>query len=83
MQSYLNNIESEKNQLLESNSLLAENNLTREPELVEGREKVAELSAEGEELSKIVEEKYKELSMSNHNVLDNIKMKYLYRGKIR
>lgn len=44
-----------------SNSSLAEHNLTREPELVEGREKVEALSKEGEELTKRVEEKMQEL----------------------
>lgn len=49
-------------ELLESNKMLAESNLSREPELVEGREKIQQLSTEGEEITKVVEEKHKELS---------------------
>lgn len=44
-----------------SNTSLAEHNLAREPELVEGREKVEALSKEGEELTKQVEEKMQTL----------------------
>lgn len=55
-------MEQEKQSILESNNELAEANLTREPDLVEKREKFAETSQEGEELSKRVEEKHKELS---------------------
>lgn len=61
-QSYLKNLESEKENIIKSIDQLSETNLTREPELVEGREKIEQLSVEGEELSKTVEEKYKELS---------------------
>ncbi|RZB39986.1 Mod r and/or APG6 domain containing protein [Asbolus verrucosus] len=60
-QSYLKEIQDEKENLLASNSSLAEANLSREPELVEGREKLQELSEEAEILSKKVEEKVKEL----------------------
>ncbi|XP_017774433.1 PREDICTED: vacuolar protein sorting-associated protein 37B [Nicrophorus vespilloides] len=60
-QCYLMNLESEKERILTSINSLSDANLAREPELVEGREKVEELSAEGEELSKTVEEKYKDL----------------------
>lgn len=67
LQSYLKNIESEKSMLLENNSKLAEINLAREPELVEGRQKVADFSAQGEELARSVEEKFKELSMTFNN----------------
>lgn len=42
--------------------MLADLNLAKEPELVTGREKIHELSEEGEELSKTVEEKAKILS---------------------
>lgn len=43
---------------------MAEFNLSKEPELVEGREKIQELSETGEELTKSVEEKTKILSKS-------------------
>lgn len=58
----MQNLQSEKDSILKSIDQLSELNLAREPELVEGREKIEELSAEGEELSKIIEEKYNELS---------------------
>lgn len=45
-----------------SNNSMAEFNLSKEPELVEGREKLQELSEIGEELTKKVEEKTKILS---------------------
>jgi hypothetical protein len=48
---------------------LAEENLSREPELVEGREKLQQLSEEAEQLSKQVEEKVKQLSMLHQNNL--------------
>lgn len=41
---------------------MAEFNLNREPELVEGRDRLQQLSEEGEQLSKTVEEKMKEFS---------------------
>lgn len=44
-----------------SNNSLAEFNLTKEPELVEGREKVKALSKQGEELSQRVKELAEEL----------------------
>lgn len=45
-----------------SNNSMAEFNLSKEPELVEGREKLQQLSEEGEQLTKSIEEKTKELS---------------------
>lgn len=45
-----------------SNNSLAEFNLSKEPELVEGREKIKELSEIGEQLTQTVEEKTKILS---------------------
>ncbi|EFA04908.1 vacuolar protein sorting-associated protein 37C [Tribolium castaneum] len=60
-QSYLKEIETQKERLLESNRALAEENLSREPELVEGREKLQELSEQAEQLSKSVEEKVKQI----------------------
>ncbi|KAJ8917345.1 hypothetical protein NQ315_002367 [Exocentrus adspersus] len=60
-QSYLKEIEHEKETLMASNNSMAEFNLSREPELVEGREKLQRLSEEAEQLSKSVEEKLKEL----------------------
>lgn len=41
---------------------MAEFNLSREPELVESRERLQQLSEEGEQLTKSVEEKTKQLS---------------------
>lgn len=55
-------IQNEKENLMASNNSMAEFNLSKEPELVEGREKLQELSELGEELTKRVEEKMKELS---------------------
>ncbi|CAG9831018.1 unnamed protein product [Diabrotica balteata] len=60
-QSYLKEIENEKENILASNNSMAEFNLSKEPELVEGREKIEELSQKGEELTKSVEDKLKEL----------------------
>uniref|UniRef100_A0A1Y1LPZ6 VPS37 C-terminal domain-containing protein n=1 Tax=Photinus pyralis TaxID=7054 RepID=A0A1Y1LPZ6_PHOPY len=60
-QSYLQEIEQEKETLLASNSSLSEFNLTREPALIEGRERVEKLSADGEEIYKTVEEKMNEI----------------------
>jgi ESCRT-I complex subunit VPS37 len=68
-QSYLKEIQNQKENLLASNSSLAEENLSREPELVEGREKLQQLSEEAEQLSKQVEEKVKQLSMLLQNNL--------------
>lgn len=45
-----------------NNNSTAEFNLSKEPELVEGREKIEELSEIGEQLTKTVEEKTKTLS---------------------
>lgn len=61
-QSYLKEIENEKENLMASNNSMAEYNLSKEPELVEGREKIKELSEIGEELTKSVEDKTKILS---------------------
>lgn len=55
--------------MLASNSSLAEFNLAREPQLVEGRQRIEELSVQGEELSKSVEEKMKEISKKYNNLL--------------
>lgn len=41
---------------------MAEFNLSKEPELVEGRERIQQLSVVGEQLTKYVEEKTKILS---------------------
>lgn len=61
-QSYLKEIENEKENLMASNNSMAEFNLSKEPELVEGREKIEEQSEVGELLTKTVEEKNKILS---------------------
>lgn len=58
---YLKDVEAEKESLLVSNNSLAEFNLSKEPELVERREKIVELSERGEELTKNVEDKVKTL----------------------
>ncbi|CAH1956522.1 unnamed protein product [Acanthoscelides obtectus] len=58
-QSYLKEIENEKETIMASNHSLAEYNLSKEPELVELREKVQELSEQGEELTKSVDENMK------------------------
>ncbi|XP_056641542.1 vacuolar protein sorting-associated protein 37B [Diorhabda carinulata] len=60
-QSYLKEIEQEKENILASNNSMAEFNLSKEPELVEGREKIKELSELGEQLTRTIEEKMKEL----------------------
>ncbi|GJQ81241.1 hypothetical protein Trydic_g20460 [Trypoxylus dichotomus] len=57
-QTYLKDIASEKDSLLEQNREMAVANLAKEPQLVEGREMILQLSAEGEELSSRVKEKY-------------------------
>lgn len=57
-------MENEKETLMASNNSLAEFNLTREPELVEGRERVEALSKEGEELSKRVKDLSEQFSES-------------------
>lgn len=59
LQDYLKDLQNEKETLMASNRSLAEDNLAKEPELIDGREKVETLSREGEELSKTVEEKSK------------------------
>ncbi|CAG9861264.1 unnamed protein product [Phyllotreta striolata] len=60
-QSYLKEIENEKENVIVSNTSMAEYNLSKEPELVEGREKIKELSEMGEQLTKSIEDKLKEL----------------------
>lgn len=62
LQCYLKEVENDKETLMASNNSLAEFNLAKEPELVEGREKIEALSSEGEELSKRVKELSEELS---------------------
>lgn len=54
-------IENDKETLMASNNSLAEFNLAKEPELVEGREKIEALSRQGEELSQRVKELSEEL----------------------
>ncbi|KAF5287038.1 hypothetical protein FQA39_LY16152 [Lamprigera yunnana] len=60
-QNYLKDIENEKDTMLASNSSLSEFNLSREPVLIEGRERIEQLSHQGEELSQSVEQKFKEI----------------------
>lgn len=50
---------------------LAEYNLAKEPQLIEGRERVENLSKEGEELTKVVEEKTKTIRESSPNDMSN------------
>ncbi|KAJ8958481.1 hypothetical protein NQ318_002274 [Aromia moschata] len=54
-------IENEKENLLATNNSMAEFNLSKEPELVEGREKLQQGYEEVEELTKSVDEKVKEI----------------------
>lgn len=61
-QSYLKEIQREKESLLASNKELAEANINREPALIEGREKLQELSEQAETLYKEVDEKVKQIS---------------------
>lgn len=63
MQSYLKEIENEKENVLVGNNSMAEFNLSKEPELIEGREKIQELSEIGEGLTKTVEDKTMILSI--------------------
>lgn len=48
--------------ILASNRSLAEYNLSKEPALIESRERGQELAEKGQQLYKIVEEKINELS---------------------
>lgn len=57
--SFIHDMQQQKDNLLESNERMSESNLTKEPELTEGRQKILELSEEGETLSKSIEEKMK------------------------
>lgn len=60
-QSYLKNVESEKEEVQTSINQLSDANLAREPELVEAREAIVLRSENGEELTQKVEEAYKTL----------------------
>lgn len=53
--------EQEREMLLASISSVSEFNLAREPQLVEGREKIRTLSEEGEALTQRIQEKMNEL----------------------
>lgn len=64
-QTYLKEIQNEKETVIATNESMAEMNLTKEPELAEKREKLRMTSVEGEELSKRVEEKLKTLKDKN------------------
>lgn len=55
-------MENDKETLMASNNSLAEFNLAKEPELVEGRERIEALSKQGEELSARVKELQEEWS---------------------
>lgn len=57
LQSYLKDIDNDKDNLIAENNSLAESNLSREPELVEGREKLASLYEEIERMTRIIDEK--------------------------
>lgn len=56
-------LEQEREMLLASISSLSDFNLTKEPQLVESREKLSERSEQGEEISQRVQEKMEELRM--------------------
>lgn len=53
-------IETEKEMLMASNRSLAEFNLAREPHLISGKQRIQELSEEGERIYNSVEAKSKE-----------------------
>lgn len=53
----LNALESEKNVILTKNRSIAEENLTKEPDLIERRGRINDLSTEGKELCLAVQEK--------------------------
>lgn len=55
-------MESEKDMLMAQIKSVSDVNLTYEPVVMEGKQKILDLSQKGEELSKIVEEKQQELS---------------------
>ncbi|CAG9769986.1 unnamed protein product [Ceutorhynchus assimilis] len=59
--SYLKELQEEKENIIAQNNSMAESNLSREPELVEGREKLKSLYDEIEKLTKVVNEKTTEL----------------------
>ncbi|XP_050302229.1 vacuolar protein sorting-associated protein 37B [Anthonomus grandis grandis] len=59
--SYLKEIEEEKDNIIAQNNSMAESNLSREPELVEGREKLNSQYEEITRLTKVVDEKAAEL----------------------
>ncbi|XP_076256301.1 vacuolar protein sorting 37B [Rhynchophorus ferrugineus] len=67
-QSYLKDIEDDKDNLIAENNSLAESNLSREPELVEGREKLSSLYEEIERMTKLVDEKNVELRSKGGNI---------------
>ncbi|KAI4454457.1 williams-beuren syndrome critical region protein-related [Holotrichia oblita] len=62
---YLKDIASEKETLIEQSKGMAESNLAKEPQLMEGREMIMQLSAEGEELSNRVKEKYDKMKQQS------------------
>nr|XP_022905484.1 vacuolar protein sorting-associated protein 37B [Onthophagus taurus] len=67
-QTYLKDISLEKETIIEQNRVLAEGNLAKEPQLVEGRQYVEKLSADGEELSNRVKEKYNQMRQQSGDV---------------
>lgn len=73
-QSYIQDIENEKERTIASNNELAEQNLSKEPELAERREKLHNTSVEGEELTKLVKEKTEELSNLTPNLYHFLKL---------
>ncbi|CAH0549365.1 unnamed protein product [Brassicogethes aeneus] len=60
-QCYLTKMEQIKEDTIATNNSMAEYNLSKEPDLVEGRERIQRVSEEGEQLTKRVKEKSDEL----------------------
>lgn len=67
-QSYLKEIENEKENLIAENNSMAEFNLSKEPELVEGREKLNSLYEEVARVQSVVEEKLEELRQKGGDI---------------
>ncbi|KAL1502428.1 hypothetical protein ABEB36_007569 [Hypothenemus hampei] len=66
--SYLKEIDDDKQNIIAENNSLAESNLLKEPELVEGREKLKSLYEEIEQLTKTIDEKTAELRQKGGDI---------------
>ncbi|XP_030750909.1 vacuolar protein sorting-associated protein 37B [Sitophilus oryzae] len=67
-QSYVKELEVEKENLIAQNKSMAEFNLSKEPELVEGREKLKNLYDDIEKITNIIEEKSQELKQKGGDI---------------